>query len=168
MSEDKRPDHFRPTVPEGSHGPTSKESDSASPYEAELKRFYCAPAPKPKAKKPDAGPADPELLSAKTAKGIPHIGTTRHEKDPIAYVKIASRDGGVAYYVTEFDPVRNLAYGVIDGFTGRRFAYFSVTELRKRRDIRGMPLVRARWRPQPVSMIRCEGRTLGRGLERGR
>jgi hypothetical protein len=181
MSEDKMPDHLRPMPPEGrtydrppipAGPPTFKGKVDPEIDEIDPKKWPTSWANRPdpvmqRLMERTDGP--PELLPEGSTKGIPELGTTRHEKDPIAYVKIGSRSGETAYFITEYDPVRKTAYGVIDGPGGRRFEQFSVTDLQKRRDLTGLPMERDfSWKPQPVSMIRCEGRSLGRDLGRGR
>ncbi len=68
-----------------------------------------------------------ELLAKKYRRKLPPLGSTKHDKDPVAQVKFYNGRGSCAWYATEFDGEDTL-FGLVDG-PERNLAYFSLIEL---------------------------------------
>ena len=83
--------------------------------------------------------------------GVPALGATSEEADPIARVKLFNPEGSWTWYVVEYDPESRVAFGLVDGFE-REAGDFSMAELVDFRGRLGLPIERdLSWTPKPLS-----------------
>ena len=69
-----------------------------------------------------------KILTKELLKKLPNIGDNeKNNKEHIAHVKLF---GGSSWtwYITEYDPIENLCFGLVDGFE-KELGYFSLDEL---------------------------------------
>ena len=69
-----------------------------------------------------------KILTKALLKKLPNIGDNeKNNREHIAHVKLF---GGSSWtwYITEFDPLKNLCFGLVDGFE-KELGYFSLDEL---------------------------------------
>ena len=69
-----------------------------------------------------------QILTKALLKKLPNIGDNeKNNKEHIAHVKLF---GGSSWtwYITEYDPIKKLCFGLVDGFE-KELGYFSLTEL---------------------------------------
>ena len=59
---------------------------------------------------------------------VPLIHGTTEAEDPVARVKIFDPCGSWTWYVQEFDPETNEAFGLVDGFE-KELGYFDLSEM---------------------------------------
>ena len=59
---------------------------------------------------------------------LPAIYSTQNEKDPIVKMKFFNPYGAGTWYLIEYDPEENLAFGYVD-LGSAELGYFSITEL---------------------------------------
>lgn len=71
---------------------------------------------------------------------IPHIGTTQEQDDPKVVIKLFHPCSSWTWYVIEYDPSEELAFGLVDGHE-IELGYFSIAELRELR-VRGLSVER--------------------------
>ena len=91
------------------------------------------------------------LIPEELAKTIPPLYETQNVADPLARVKLFTPDGSWTWYVTEFDPVETLCFGLVIGHE-REFGYFSMAELAKVHGPLGLKIERdLHFSPTPVS-----------------
>lgn len=75
----------------------------------------------------------------------------RQRDDPIARVKFFTPDSSWTYYVTEYDPVERLCFGLVVGLE-RELGYFSLDELESVKGPLGLAIERdLHWNPRPLS-----------------
>ena len=86
-----------------------------------------------------------KILTKALLKKLPNIGDNeKNNKEHIAHVKLF---GGSSWtwYITEYDPIQNLCFGLVDGFE-KELGYFSLTELLELKfPPFGLPIVRDMW-----------------------
>ena len=86
-----------------------------------------------------------KILTKALLKKLPNIGDNeKNNKEHIAHVKLF---GGSSWtwYITEFDPIKNLCFGQVDGFE-KELGYFSLDELLELKfPPFGLPIERDRW-----------------------
>lgn len=68
------------------------------------------------------------LLKSHLAK-LPKIGATEKVKDPVAIVKLFNPCGAGTWYITEYDPVDELCFGLVE-LHETELGYFSLKELK--------------------------------------
>ena len=69
-----------------------------------------------------------KILTKELLKKLPNIGDNeKNNKEHIAHVKLF---GGSSWtwYITEYDPIEKLCFGLVDGFE-KELGYFSLIEL---------------------------------------
>ena len=74
-----------------------------------------------------------DLIPARVAKDIPLLGATAEESNPTLYLKWFTPDSSLTWYVAEYDPVSQNAYGFVVGpfpewgsFSVQKFVNFVV------------------------------------------
>ena len=86
-----------------------------------------------------------KILTKALLKKLPNIGDSeKNNKEHIAHVKLF---GGSSWtwYITEYDPIQNLCFGLVDGFE-KELGYFSLTELLELKfPPLGLPIERDMW-----------------------
>ena len=86
-----------------------------------------------------------KILTKALLKKLPNIGDNeKNNKEHIAHVKLF---GGSSWtwYITEFDPIKNLCFGLVDWFE-KELGYFSLDELLELKfPPFGLPIERDRW-----------------------
>ena len=86
-----------------------------------------------------------KILTKALLKKLPNIGDNeKNNKEHIAHVKLF---GGSSWtwYITEYDPIQNLCFGLVDGFE-KELGYFSLTELLELKfPPFGLPIERDMW-----------------------
>ena len=86
-----------------------------------------------------------KILTKAILKKLPNIGDNeKNNKEHIAHVKLF---GGSSWtwYITEYDPIQNLCFGLVDGFE-KELGYFSLTELLELKfPPFGLPIERDMW-----------------------
>jgi hypothetical protein len=87
------------------------------------------------------------------ARTIPPLYATQHDSDPLVRVKWFTPDSSWTWYVTEFDPVDRLRFGLVIG-REREFGYFSLTEIEKTRGPLGLRIERDLYFP-PTPASKC-------------
>lgn len=101
-----------------------------------------------------------QLLPATVARKLPAIYSQENVADPIAQVKLFSPYTNAVWYLTEYDPSSNEAFGWADlGYGMGELGYISIPEL-EGLNRNGLPLVErdTSWRPVPLSRAKG-GRT---------
>ncbi len=68
------------------------------------------------------------LIPEKIKEKLPALYSTDGEKDPMAYLKFFNPVGRGTWYLTEYDPEDNIAFGWVDQ-GDPELGYFSVPEL---------------------------------------
>jgi hypothetical protein len=88
----------------------------------------------------------PEVLSS-----IPPLNATEETKDPTVWLKWFTPDSSWTWFVTEFDPEKRLAFGLVVG-QETELGYFSIEELEASRGPLGLRIERdLSWKPRPLS-----------------
>ena len=84
---------------------------------------------------------------------VPPIHGTTGSDEPVALVKIFDPCGSWTWYVQEFDPETNEAFGLVDGFE-KEFGYFSLSEMSEVAGPLGIGLEVDVWfKPTPVKEL---------------
>ena len=81
-----------------------------------------------------------QLVPQEIVKGLPKIGETDGQKDPLLQVKFFYPDFDWTWYVMEFDG-DDLFFGLVDGFE-KELGYFSLSELMGNRGKLGLEIER--------------------------
>ena len=86
-----------------------------------------------------------KILTKAILKKLPNIGDNeKNNKEHIAHVKLFGGSSGT-WYITEYDPIQNLCFGLVDGFE-KELGYFSLTELLELKfPPFGLPIERDMW-----------------------
>ena len=86
-----------------------------------------------------------KILTKALLKKLPNIGDNeKNNKEHIAHVKLFGGSSW-SWYITEFDPIKNLCFGLVDGFE-KELGYFSLDELLELKfPPFGLPIERDRW-----------------------
>ena len=101
-----------------------------------------------------------QLLPSTLARKLPPIYSPENVEDPIVQVKLFSPYTGAVWYLTEYDPSSNEAFGWADlGYGMGELGYIPIDEL-EGLNRNGLPLVErdTSWRPVPLSRAKS-GRT---------
>ncbi len=74
-------------------------------------------------------------------------GLDKHEKEPMARIKLFNPTGSWTWYIAAYDPETHQAFGLVDGFE-KELGYFDMQELVAFRGALGLPLERdLHWKP---------------------
>jgi len=85
---------------------------------------------------------------------IPKLYASEHVEDPTVWIKLFDPTGSWTWYLTEYDPEQDLAFGLVDGFEAE-LGYISLAEIRQMRVRMGLKIERDLWfNPQPLSKVR--------------
>jgi hypothetical protein len=85
---------------------------------------------------------------------VPPLYATEHNKDPLVHVKWFTPDSSWTWYITEYDPVERLCFGVVVGFA-RECGYFSLDEIAASRGPLGLRVERDLYfEPKPASQCK--------------
>ena len=69
-----------------------------------------------------------KILTKELLKKLPNIGDNeKNNKEHIAHVKLFGGSSW-SWYITEYDPIKKLCFGLVDGFE-KELGYFSLDEL---------------------------------------
>jgi hypothetical protein len=92
-----------------------------------------------------------DLMPESIAKTIPPLYTTEHDKDPIARLKWFTPDSSWTWYVTEYDPIERLCFGLVVGHASE-LGYFRPSEIEGVRGPLGLRVERDLYfEPTPLS-----------------
>jgi hypothetical protein len=119
----------------------------------------CVPNAKTAAHRLD-GVRGHQLLPSTLMRKLPAIYSQENVADPLAQVKLFSPYTNAVWYLTEYDPSSNEAFGWADlGYGMGELGYISISEL-EGLNRNGLPLVErdTSWRPVPLSRAKS-GRT---------
>ena len=90
------------------------------------------------------------LLPDGIAKTIPALYSQEHVSDPVVHCKFFHPLSNWTWYVTEFDPVERMCFGLVDGFE-EELGCFGLNELEGLL-VRGLGIERdEHWTPRPLS-----------------
>ena len=93
-----------------------------------------------------------QLLPPEVLKGLPPLGATEREADPLCRVKFFYPDFSWTWYAIEFDG-DDLFFGLVDGFE-KELGYFSLRELLSNRGKWGLEIERDfHFTPTPMSEL---------------
>ena len=82
---------------------------------------------------------------------LPALYSQEHVDDAIAHVKLFTPDSSWTWYVTEYDPVERMCFGLVIGHESE-LGYFSIEELESIRGQNGLPIERdLHFNPSPLS-----------------
>ena len=103
---------------------------------------------------PVAMPRKQTLITKTLERTIPKLYATEKTRDPVARVKLFTPDSSFTWYITEYDPKRRVAFGLVQGLE-EELGYFSLDELESIRGPLGLPIERDQWfKPVPLSKVR--------------
>ena len=95
-----------------------------------------------------------DLMPESVMKQIPALYATQDQEDPIVWMKYFTPDSSWTWYVTEFDPVDRLCFGLVIGHE-IELGYFSLAELESVTGPLGLHIERdLHFREQPLSKVR--------------
>lgn len=95
-----------------------------------------------------------DLMPESVMKQIPALYATQDQEDPIVWMKYFTPDSSWTWYVTEFDPVDRLCFGLVIGHE-IELGYFSFAELESVTGPLGLRVERDLYfRQQPLSIVR--------------
>ena len=87
---------------------------------------------------------------------VPPFYANENVEEPMALVKIFDPCGSWTWYIEEFDPERNEAFGLVDGFE-KELGYFSLAEMSEVKGALGIGLeVDVHFQPTPISKLNHE------------
>ncbi len=97
------------------------------------------------------------LLTKKNLRDLPPLKSQDGLGDQaIAHVKLFTPDSDWTWYITEYSPDEDLAFGLVNGFEWE-LGYFSLAELRSVHGPLGLSIERDRhWAPRTIARIREE------------
>jgi len=97
-----------------------------------------------------------ELITKELEAQIPRFYTQEENEDPLAIVKLFTPDSNWTWYVIEYDPDAQLAFGYVVGLE-QELGYFSIRELMGIRGPLGLRIERdLHWSPRALSQIQME------------
>ena len=97
------------------------------------------------------------LMPLWLAAAMPRLYSTERESDPVARVKWFTPDSSWTWYLTEYDPVARIAFGLVDGFE-QELGYIALDEVEQVRGPLGLRVERDLWfPPTPLSELRSQG-----------
>lgn len=71
-----------------------------------------------------------KLITKQLEKRFAQIGNQSESKDPIVITKLFNPCGSGTWYVTEYIPQTEIAFGYVTGLGQNEWGYFSIAELR--------------------------------------
>lgn len=94
-----------------------------------------------------------KLITAELRAKLPPLGAQDGNSDPMVFVKLFHPLSNWTWYITEYNPVENMAFGYVDGFEGE-WGHISIDELAELR-VHGLPMERDRlFEPKPFSKVK--------------
>lgn len=96
-----------------------------------------------------------KLLTKEILASVPKLFAQDGKGDAaIAYAKFFDPSGSWTWYMTEYDPINDEAFGLVQGFE-EELGYFSIRELEKVRNRFGIGIERdINWTPRPIKQCR--------------
>ena len=95
-----------------------------------------------------------DLMLAGLVADIPRLHDTDDTEDPIAHVKWFTPDSSWTWFVTEYDPIERIGFGLVHGHE-RELGYFSLTEIEQTRGPLGLRVERdLYWKSKPLSQCK--------------
>ena len=67
------------------------------------------------------------ILNKDIVKNIPILYATENLKDPIVHIKLYTPVSSWSWYITEYDPIKDLCFGLVSGHE-IELGYFSIKE----------------------------------------
>ena len=87
---------------------------------------------------------------------LPALGATENEAAPVVRVKLFTPDSSWTWYLLEYDPATDEAFGLVVG-QETELGYFSLQELRDARGRLGLRIERdLYWAPRPIKEVRAD------------
>ncbi|MBF0363250.1 MAG: DUF2958 domain-containing protein [Oligoflexia bacterium] len=94
------------------------------------------------------------MIPEKIKNMIPPLRATAFDKDPIVYAKLFHPLSKCQWYITEYDQMEDLCFGLVAAFENE-IGYFSLQELREI-NVGGLPIEIDRfWKPTPLSIVKA-------------
>lgn len=98
--------------------------------------------------------AQRKLITKTIEKTLPPLGATSEERDPMVRVKLFTPWTNWTWYLTEYDPKTEMAFGLTVGHE-EELGYISLAELASIRGPAGLKIERDEYfRPAPLSIAR--------------
>ncbi len=95
-------------------------------------------------------------VPATLAKLVPTLYATESIADPTVWIKLFTPDSNWTWYLTEFDPSEQLAFGFVVG-PDTELGYFSLAEMEESRGPLGLRIERdLHFQPQPLSQVQAQ------------
>lgn len=95
-----------------------------------------------------------ELMPRELREQIPALYGNENIDDPTVWVKWFTPDSSWTWYVTEYDPIERVCFGLVDGQM-REMGYFSLDEVERVRGPLGLRVERDLYfEPRPLSAVR--------------
>ena len=94
-----------------------------------------------------------KLITKEIEKQLPALYATENDEDPIVRLKLFTPDAQCTWFITEYDPEQDLAFGfaTLNGLDGE-LGYISLAEIRTGRGRLGLPVERDKsFTPKPLS-----------------
>lgn len=97
-----------------------------------------------------------KLLTKEIERSIPPLYSQEDVADPMVVVKFFDACGSWTWFVTEYDPVERLCFGLVHGFE-EELGYFSLAELESVKGPLGLGIERDLYfKPAPLSTFRTK------------
>jgi hypothetical protein len=85
---------------------------------------------------------------------IPKLYSAENTDDPLAVIKLFTPDSSWTWFLIEYDPDEELAFGLAVGFE-TELGYISIAELREAKGPLGLKIERDLWwRPRPITQVK--------------
>lgn len=95
-----------------------------------------------------------KLITKAIEKTLPPLGSTSEERNPMVWVKLFTPWTNWTWYLTEYDPGTEMAFGLISGHE-QELGYVSVAEIASVRGPAGLKVERDEFfKPAPLSIAR--------------
>ena len=94
-----------------------------------------------------------KLITKEIEKQLPALYATENDEDPTVRLKLFTPDAQCTWFITEYDPAQDLAFGfaTLDGVEGE-LGYISIAEIRTLHGHFGLPVERDQsFTPKPLS-----------------
>jgi hypothetical protein len=92
-----------------------------------------------------------DLMPEEIAATVPKLYSTENDKDPLVRVKWFTPSSNWTWFVTEFDPIDRMAFGMVHGLE-KEMGYISLDELLSVRGPFGLVVERdLQFQPKPLS-----------------
>ena len=97
-----------------------------------------------------------DYVPACLASQVPPLYATESLADPTVWLKLFTPDSNWTWYLTEYDPEEQLAFGLVVG-PGTELGYFSLAEMKDSRGPLGSRIERdLHFQPQPLSQVQAK------------